>query len=108
MRRSAPKDSPRLAGSLQMMAAIHRERGENAEAERLLRQAVAIRRDRLGADHPQTAWTEVQLADLLLDRGGQDEAVVLAGAGLAALERRLPSEHHKVATARATLARANR
>ena len=35
MRRSAPKDSPRLAGSLQMMAAIQREHITNAQASNL-------------------------------------------------------------------------
>ena len=63
------------------------------------------RGDRLGADHPQTAWTEVQLADLLIERGGLQEAAVLAGTGLVVLERRLPPDHDKITTARSVVRR---
>jgi len=108
MRRLVPGDSPRLGGALQVQGEIHRRRGEVVAAERCLRQALGIRRDRLGAEHPLTAWSEVQLADLLLERGGREEAAVLAGAGVAVLERCLPADHTRVVAAREVVGLAGR
>lgn len=66
----------------------------------MMRQAVGIRRESMCAEHPLTAWSEVQLAEVLMERGRKDEAVVLATAGLGVLERRLPVGHARVVTAR--------
>ncbi len=108
MRRVVAADSPRVGAALLVMGRIHQARGEYMEAERCLRQALAIRRDRLGADHPSTAWTKVTLAELLIERGGRQEAGELARSGLQTLERRLPTDHTRLITARYVVASAER
>ena len=108
IRKVAEADSPRVAAGLQMVGGIQKERGNLAEAERLMRQAVGIRRESLGGEHPLTAWSEVQLAEVLMERGRKDEAVILASAGLRVLERRFPAGHARVATAREVAGRRGR
>ncbi len=71
-----------------------------------MRQALAIRRDRLGSDHPATAWTKVLLAEVLLDKGRRPEAAELSAVGWRELSRRLPDEHERVVRARQTAERA--
>ncbi len=108
MRQVAETGSPRVAGGLEMLAAIHRERAEYTEAERCYRQALQLRLERMGAEHPATAWTEVQLAELLLERGSREEAAGLAEAGLRILQKRLPADHQRVVRARTVAARSAR
>ena len=59
IRKVAEADSPRVASALQMVGVIQKERGNLGEAEKLMGQAVGIRRDRFGGEHPVTAWGEV-------------------------------------------------
>ncbi|MEN8006336.1 MAG: serine/threonine-protein kinase [Candidatus Krumholzibacteriota bacterium] len=96
IRKVAEADSPRTASGLQVVGVIQKERGNLMDAERLMRQAVGIRRDRLGAENPLTAWSEVQLGELLLENGRREEAFKLAKGGLGVLERRLPAGHTRV------------
>jgi serine/threonine-protein kinase len=108
LRRVSEPGSPRLAGGLELLGAIHLKRGEFTEAERSYRQALGLRKDRMGTEHPLTAWTEVQLAELLLERGSRKEAAGLAENGLRILQRHLPDGHRRVARARAVAARSAR
>jgi hypothetical protein len=48
---------------------LHKHRGRSAEGEALSRRAVAMRRDLLGARHPQTLSSMRQLGDILSGRG---------------------------------------
>jgi tetratricopeptide (TPR) repeat protein len=48
-------DSTAAAGLIDVLAALNEAAGQNEEAEALLRRAVAVRQEALGADHPETA-----------------------------------------------------
>jgi tetratricopeptide (TPR) repeat protein len=108
IRKVAEADSPRLAAGLQVMGVIQKERGNLTEAERCMRQAVVIRRDRLGGEHPLTAWSEVQLADLLMQNGGREEAHLLVSSGLEVLRSRLPAGHSRIVLAQEVTGRLGR
>jgi hypothetical protein len=94
-------DNPRLAGPLVARALVDRAGGDLPAAERGLRSAHRILRDRLGEGHPRTAWSAVQLADVLLARGDAQAAASLAAAGEQALGEVLPDGHPRIARARA-------
>ncbi|NJL28415.1 MAG: serine/threonine protein kinase [Thermoanaerobaculia bacterium] len=64
--------SPPVARVLLAQAKVRRGQGRSDEAERLLAQALEIAREKLGAGNLQTALTEKELAEVLLERG--DEA----------------------------------
>ena len=55
-----------------------------------------------------TAWAEDQLAGVLVENGGRDEAVVLVKAGLVTLEQRLPEGHSRVVRAQEVVGRLGR
>jgi serine/threonine-protein kinase len=62
------------------------ERGRAAEAEPLLRRAVATRTSRLGLADPRTAEAQVRLAACLVALGRQEEAQPLLTAASSRLE----------------------
>src|SRR6185436_15894235 len=75
---------PMVATGLQNLAMIRRDRGDTADAERLLREAVAIRRWILG----QTALdNQTLLADIVARAGRPDEAEALLREAVAVMER---------------------
>jgi serine/threonine-protein kinase len=104
VRRLLGDDSSRLAGALQLRGEIHRVAGELAEAEKLLRRTLELRVDRLGPRHPTTAWTRVQLAEILDETGRKDEARTLLEQAREVLEEVLPAEHKRVQEVRERLA----
>jgi tetratricopeptide (TPR) repeat protein len=72
---------------------LHKYRGRSAEAEQVSRQAVAMRRDLLGAGHPHTASSVRQLADILSGRGQYAAAVPLYRESLRVQTGALPKGH---------------
>src|SRR6266480_4279956 len=64
-----------------------------AEAEPMLRRALAIREQYWGAEHPNTAASLDNLADLRMEQGRYAEAEPLYQRALAIRERRLGPEH---------------
>jgi serine/threonine protein kinase/tetratricopeptide (TPR) repeat protein len=72
---------------------LHKYRGRSAEAEQVSRQAVAMRRDLLGAQHPHTASSVRQLADILSGRGQYATAVPLYRESLRVQTATLPRGH---------------
>ena len=72
---------------------LHKYRGRSAEAEQVSRQAVAMRRDLLGAKHPHTASSVRQLADILSGRGQYAAAVPLYRESLSVQTEALPKGH---------------
>lgn len=67
--------------------------GRGAEAEPLLRAALAVREEALGRDHPESHGTRHQLAMLLEARGELDEASALYRITLEAREQALGERH---------------
>ena len=68
-----PND-PRLAASLNNLAAIYDAQGKYAEAEPLYKRSLAIREKALGPDHPDVATTLENYADLMRKTGREAEA----------------------------------
>ena len=56
---------PDVAGSLTGLAAVLRDEGKPAEAEPLVREALAIRRELFGSEHPAVAGSLNTLGGLL-------------------------------------------
>jgi len=76
-----------------------------AEAESLLREAMALDRKLRDAEHPSLANTLNILADLLASRGDYDEAESLCAEALAIRRKRLPRQHPRVAGSLAVMGR---
>jgi tetratricopeptide (TPR) repeat protein len=72
---------------------LHKYRGRSEEAEAVSRQAVARRRDLLGARHPQTLSSQRQLADILSGRGRPAAALPLYREVLRVQTEVLPKGH---------------
>ncbi|MCZ6753169.1 MAG: tetratricopeptide repeat protein, partial [Acidobacteria bacterium] len=68
-----PED-PRLATSLNNLAALYLAQGKYGETEPLLQRALAIVEKALGPEHPEVATSLENYADLLRKMGREDEA----------------------------------
>lgn len=86
-----PADHPDLANSLLGLAAVYNNQGRPAEAEPVLRRALAIQGKALGADHPRIALGLRNLAALELNLRRPAEAETFARRSLAILEAILPA-----------------
>ena len=75
-------------------------RGRYAEAEPLLKRALAIREQQLGTDHPDTATSLGNLAELYSTQGKYAEAEPLLKRALAIWEQQLGIDHPNTATTR--------
>jgi CHAT domain-containing protein/tetratricopeptide (TPR) repeat protein len=75
------------------LGVVYKQQGKYAEAEGLLRQALAIREAALGADHPETAKALVHLALVLDYQGRYSEAVELLKRASSIQERALSPNH---------------
>jgi tetratricopeptide (TPR) repeat protein len=62
-------DHPYYAVALNKRGLVYRAQGKYAEAERLLKRALAIREKTLGASHPDVAQTLTNLANVYRDQG---------------------------------------
>jgi tetratricopeptide (TPR) repeat protein len=89
--------SPEAAALLHQAAYYLGERGGFPEAEALYRQALSIRREKLGPDHLETAQSAYNLARLYADQGNYGDAEQLYLQVLVIRERAFGPEHHAIA-----------
>lgn len=82
-----------LPATLAALGDLHRRRGEHAAAEPLLEEALALDRERLGPDHPDTGRRLNQLGILLHDAGRSGAAVTLLERALEVTTAALGSAH---------------
>src|SRR5262249_53483800 len=75
--------------ALNYLANLYRDKGDYAQAEPLLRRALAIREKTLGAEHPLTATSLNSLASLHEATGDTSQAVALRSRAQAIEERNL-------------------
>jgi serine/threonine protein kinase/tetratricopeptide (TPR) repeat protein len=93
-----------IAASLMDLALVLRDQGKLAEAEALQRQALQIRQDRLGPDHPEVALCMNSLALVLRSEGRLSQAEKLHRRALAIQEKSLGHASPAVATSLNNLA----
>ena len=72
-----PED-PRLAASLNNLAALYQAQGRSAEAEKLFKRALAIVEKALGPEHPTVAQALENYAALLRETGHPRDAAIMA------------------------------
>jgi serine/threonine-protein kinase len=72
-----PPEHPRHGAVARVRAAILRDRGRLADAEKELRRSIEILSDGIGKDANATIEAEIELADLLAAQGANDEATKL-------------------------------
>jgi tetratricopeptide (TPR) repeat protein len=102
-----PQD-PRLATSLNNLAALYYAQGKLQEALPLLQRSLAIREKALGPDHPDVALSLNNLAELYRAQGKLQKALPLYQRSLAIAEKALGPNHPNVATVLANYAAALR
>jgi serine/threonine-protein kinase len=74
-----------ISVALANLGSVYLEKAEYAPAERMLREAVALSREVLTADHANTAIAEVKLGHSLVKQGRYEEAVPLLEQGRATM-----------------------
>jgi len=84
---------PRLATSLNNLAALYHTQGKYAEAEPLFRRSLAIWEMALGPEHPDVAQSLNNLASLYHNQGKYAQAEPLYRRALAIAEKALGPEH---------------
>ena len=95
---------PRLATTLNNLAALHHAQGGYAEAEPLLRRSLGIREKVLGAEHPDVGQSLNNLAGLYNSQGRYSEAEPLYRQTLSLYENALGEEHSNVGISLSNLA----
>ena len=90
-------DHPRIASSLNNLAALYRSQGKLSEAEPLYQQALAMRQRLFEGDHPDVASSLSNLAALYNYQGKLSEAEPLCQQALAMKQRLFPGDHPDVA-----------
>ncbi len=88
---------PRLAASLDNLAAVYRARGKHAGAEPLYERSLAITEKALGPEHPRVAMSLDNLATLYDAEGNDAAAEPLLQRSLAIVERSLGPDYPNVA-----------
>ena len=71
------EESPEYASAISWLAFVSEQRQEGAQAERLLKQALSIRENAFGPNHPLVATSKTNLASLYRHQGRKQEAVRL-------------------------------
>jgi serine/threonine-protein kinase len=111
LRRGAERARTKLAGEplveAQLLHAIgttQRDIGQHDDADQSLSEAVRLRAKLLGADHPETATSQTELAWVRYEQGRVDEAIGLLSTALADLEARTKSHDPRLLRARLSLA----
>ncbi len=89
------EQDPRLAASLNNLAALYDTQGKYAQAEPLYRRALAIREKVLGPEHPAVATSLNNLAGLYYAQGKYTQAEPLFQRALAIREKTLGASHPK-------------
>ena len=87
------------AQMLDALGRVNDQLGRFAEAERMLRRALELRRAHLGPDHMDVAATLGNLSNVLSEMGRIDEALQLANEALAIQRRTFGPRHPNVALA---------
>jgi tetratricopeptide (TPR) repeat protein len=82
-----------VAASLNNLALLYCDQGRYAEAEPLYGQALAIRQQQLGADHPDVAASLNNLAALYRDQGRYADAEPLYLQAVAICDQQLGARH---------------
>ena len=77
-----------MGQTLNNLANVYRDQGKYGEAEDLLKRALAIREQALGANHPDVAASLVNLANVYRDQGKYGEAEGLYKRALIIAEKR--------------------
>ena len=103
-RRSRGRRSPRLRGGDQLAVAAHRAQGRYAEAEPLIKRALAIDEKALGPEHLNVGAELDNLAQLYQEQGRYAEAEPLFSRALSISEKALGPEHPRVGNALNNLA----
>jgi len=98
-----PPDA-RLGDTLNHLGVLQRERGDFAAAERLLTEAVSLRRQLYGAGHNDVAVSLVELSRLQVELERLDRADPLSREALAIRQRVLGSEDRETVTSLGDLA----
>ena len=93
-----------LSTSLNNLAELYSSQGRYSEAEPLFVQALALRRNLLGEEHPDVASSLNNLAELYSSQGRHSEAEPLFVQALALRRKLLGEEHPSVATSLNNLA----
>ena len=93
-----------MALALNNLATLYKSQGRYAEAEPLLKRALAIRERALGLDHPDVGLAHNNLAELYRQQGRYAEAEPLLKRALAIFEQALGRDHPAVATSLNNLA----
>ncbi|MBL8755523.1 MAG: protein kinase [Planctomycetes bacterium] len=107
----ATRETPQAAAVAMLLGLARTRTGELAAGEELLRHAVVVRTQKLGADNPRTHIARSALGECLLARGAVAEAEPLLVAAETALAKAFGPEHRETRAARervAALARARR
>ncbi|RME85316.1 MAG: tetratricopeptide repeat protein, partial [Zetaproteobacteria bacterium] len=104
IRQEAADDRALVAKSLDDLARVLHERGDLAEAERLHREALMIRKEAYGDRHPDVARSLNNLANVLYQRGDLAEAERLYREALEVLKAVHGDRHPDVATSLNNLA----
>jgi tetratricopeptide (TPR) repeat protein len=73
----AGSESRELANCLYDLALVVRDQGKPAEAEAMLREALAINRKMLRSGHPRVIWSLQELSKVLREQGKIEEADAL-------------------------------
>jgi tetratricopeptide (TPR) repeat protein len=94
---SGPLSAEAAGLQLRLADLLLEARGDTAQAESVMRSALATMRASLGNDHPRTGWAMGDLADVLSARGKHDEAIELARNGLDVVQRAFGADHPNVA-----------
>jgi eukaryotic-like serine/threonine-protein kinase len=90
-------DQPLLQAQLfDVLGRVYQMRGFYAQAEPVLREALALRTARLGADRIEVAESQSVLADLLMETGRNGEAVPLLAAAARTLRLRLGEDNARI------------
>ncbi len=89
---------PGTARSLNSLALLYKAKGDYAQAEPLLKRALAIAEKALGPEHPGTATSLNNLAELCREKGDYAQAEPLYRRALAIKEKVLGPEHPGTAT----------
>ena len=95
--------SRELAQSLNDLGVAQRQKAEWDAARATLEEALAMRRQVLGAEHPEVAVTESELGRVLLDQGRLDEAEAHFRSALGLRRKVLGPAEHDTATSMSDL-----
>lgn len=92
--------------ALSFLGKLRMRAGDYDEAERLIRESLAIRRALLGREHPAVANSLDALGELMLERGAVDSAETFFREALAIRRALYEEDHTDIASGLAYLARA--